>query len=195
MVALEAMERARPVIAAAIGGLGELVSDGETGLLVAPGEAEPLAASDRPRSRATSSSRRGWARRAGAARSRTFLEERCTERTELALPRGARGPLVDRERSRRHPLDTELLLGAGAPELAVALSLALPRRGGSSTFSASFAASSGGERRPVIPSRTSSGAAPVSTAATGFPASIASSSASPKPSQRAGWTSTVAPEV
>ena len=42
MVALEAMERARPVIAAAIGGLGELVRDGETGLLVPPGEAEPL---------------------------------------------------------------------------------------------------------------------------------------------------------
>ena len=44
MVALEAMERSRPVIAAAIGGLGELVRHGETGLLVAPGEAEPLRA-------------------------------------------------------------------------------------------------------------------------------------------------------
>src|SRR5213075_641806 len=43
MVALEAMERARPVIAADIGGLGELVGDGVTGLLVPPGEAEPLA--------------------------------------------------------------------------------------------------------------------------------------------------------
>src|SRR5207247_1441211 len=44
MVALEAMERARPVIAAAIGGLGELVRDGETGVLVPPGEADPLCA-------------------------------------------------------------------------------------------------------------------------------------------------------
>ena len=35
MVALEAMERARPVIAASIGGLEDLVRDGETGLLVA----------------------------------------------------------------------------------------------------------------------------------------------------------------
>src|SRR5205814_7634680 len=43
MVALEAMERARPVIAAAIGGLEDLVRDGETGLLVRAGEAEPLA--------------------------------------------------------------------------------------------------------------------------------------------------------
>src|SRR5207249_7024089 len=43
MVALEAMERARPVIAAEIGGLGELVEDGVTGLLVPPGDPEPLA--------------------------------------------------------------------------------------------------------------------------------------------------------
>ena len=42
MVALEAMERARPVIAAAVGGLLDIVSDGETGLLVPPGEVEPL---------------------------------------------------------------------------------------------------------------------------------------------------------
>src|SRR5262249_51733460 len=42
MVALEAMERARPVIAAEIGGLGELVEDGVTGVLVPPGEPEPL---------------------------------------------------------------------------------------------------------------------------------------------------------
>jgi glycosyltransferase involved in cell wall biosynthesis len=43
MIALEAMERARPVIAAAVGGLLDLVQDGETGLLVQPGAAEPLA--------------------------------------------------------------------------------------------------------------------------------------------------------
>ena len=48
MVALEAMERARPVIAAEIGGLGELVQDGVTGLLVPPGEADPLGQRDRP---------------------------------------------------------------------------------------------------------------------------------------------------
>jgi glycosyltransferase involved in cell wall biosynthesis len=43
MVALEAMERARPVIASAVGGLVDIVRDGQTGILVPPGEAEPLA--------------------------------------------------------------------------------------------------------------------------------------------------------
>jgi glycosyltransferase involved in cell wall biosynthesis len=82
MVALEAMERARPVIAAAIGGLGELVQDGETGVLVPPGEAEPLreaivrVAGDLE-----------LARRMGAAGRRRalgrFLQQFCTDRTEL----------------------------------------------------------------------------------------------------------------
>jgi glycosyltransferase involved in cell wall biosynthesis len=82
MVALEAMERARPVIAAEIGGLGELVEDGVTGLLVPPGEAEPLAdaivrlASDLPLARTM-----GEAGRRRALEQ--FLQERCTDRTEL----------------------------------------------------------------------------------------------------------------
>jgi glycosyltransferase involved in cell wall biosynthesis len=43
MVALEAMERARPVIASAVGGLPEIVEEGGTGLVVPPGEADALA--------------------------------------------------------------------------------------------------------------------------------------------------------
>jgi glycosyltransferase involved in cell wall biosynthesis len=43
MVALEAMERARPVIASAVGGLPEIVADRETGLVVPPTDAEALA--------------------------------------------------------------------------------------------------------------------------------------------------------
>ena len=43
MVALEAMERARPVIVSAVGGLPEIVEDGETGIVVAPGDVEALA--------------------------------------------------------------------------------------------------------------------------------------------------------
>jgi len=43
MVALEAMERARPVIASAVGGLPEIVADGETGLVVPSADADALA--------------------------------------------------------------------------------------------------------------------------------------------------------
>ena len=82
MVALEAMERARPVIAAAIGGLGELVRDGETGLLVAPGETEPLRrAIVELASNLDHAAQMGEAGRRRAVRD--FLEVRCTDRTEL----------------------------------------------------------------------------------------------------------------
>ena len=82
MVALEAMERARPVVAAAIGGLGELVRDGETGILVPAGEAEPLCdaivrlAGDLDLARAMGEA----GRRRALSR---FLQTFCTERTEL----------------------------------------------------------------------------------------------------------------
>ncbi len=82
MVALEAMERARPVIAAEIGGLGELVRDGETGVLVPAGEAEPLrdaivrVAGDLELARQLGDA----GRRRALAR---FLQKFCTERTEL----------------------------------------------------------------------------------------------------------------
>jgi glycosyltransferase involved in cell wall biosynthesis len=82
MVALEAMERARPVIAASIGGLGELVRDGETGLLVPAGDAEPLRAAivrlagDLPLAQEMGEA----GRRRALAR---FLQTTCTERTAL----------------------------------------------------------------------------------------------------------------
>jgi len=82
MVALEAMERARPVIAASIGGLGEIVRDGETGVLVPAGEAEPLGAAI-----VRVAGDPALARRMGeAGRQRAlsrFLQSFCTERTEL----------------------------------------------------------------------------------------------------------------
>ena len=82
MVALEAMERARPVIAASIGGLGELVREGETGLLVPPGEAEPFASAIV--SLARDLERAAEMGRAGRRRAlEDFLEERCIARTEL----------------------------------------------------------------------------------------------------------------
>ncbi len=81
MVALEAMERGRPVIASAVGGLPEIVDDGRTGILVPPGDAGALAeaivelAADRARA----------AEVGGAGRTRAlaeFSQERCTARTE-----------------------------------------------------------------------------------------------------------------
>jgi glycosyltransferase involved in cell wall biosynthesis len=82
MVALEAMERARPVIAAEIGGLGELVEDGVTGLLVPPGESEPLAgAMVRLGGNLELAAHMGEAGRRRALD--RFLQERCTDRTEL----------------------------------------------------------------------------------------------------------------
>jgi glycosyltransferase involved in cell wall biosynthesis len=82
MVALEAMERARPVIAAAVGGLGELVRDGETGILVAPADPAPLRDAI-----VTLAGDRELAGRMGEAGRRRalsrFLQTFCTERTEL----------------------------------------------------------------------------------------------------------------
>jgi len=82
MVALEAMERARPVIAAAVGGLGELVRDGETGLLVAPADPAPLR--DAIVTLAGDRELAGSMGEAGRRRALSrFLQTFCTERTEL----------------------------------------------------------------------------------------------------------------
>jgi len=86
MVALEAMERSRPVIAAAIGGLGELVVHGETGLLVEPGVAEPLERAIVEL--ATDLGRAAEMGRVGRKRALAeFLESRCVERTEALYER------------------------------------------------------------------------------------------------------------
>ena len=91
MVALEAMERSRPVIAAKIGGLGELVRHGETGLLVPPGEAQPLCdaivrvAGDLALAREMGEA----GRRRAVSR---FLQAFCTERTELLYDGALREP-------------------------------------------------------------------------------------------------------
>jgi glycosyltransferase involved in cell wall biosynthesis len=90
MVALEAMERARPVIAAEIGGLGELVEDGVTGVLVPAGEAEPLArAIVRLASNLDLAAEMGNAGRRRAVEQ--FLQERCTDRTELLYEEALNG--------------------------------------------------------------------------------------------------------
>jgi glycosyltransferase involved in cell wall biosynthesis len=81
MVALEAMERARPVVAAGIGGLAEIVVDGETGFVVPPVEAEPLAAAILRLVRDPELGRAFG--RAGRRRAlESFTQNRCTARTE-----------------------------------------------------------------------------------------------------------------
>ncbi len=86
MVALEAMERARPVVAAAIGGLSEIVADGETGLLVEPADAEALAQAlvrlVRDPARAAAMGAAGRERALAS-----FRQVRCTERTEALYRR------------------------------------------------------------------------------------------------------------
>jgi glycosyltransferase involved in cell wall biosynthesis len=87
MVALEAMERGRPVIGSRVGGLPEIV--GETGLLVPPGEVEPLRAAivelarDLPHA-----AELGRAARARALAE--FTEERCIEQTEALYRKALR---------------------------------------------------------------------------------------------------------
>jgi glycosyltransferase involved in cell wall biosynthesis len=81
MVALEAMERGRPVIVSAVGGLPEIVAHGETGLVVPSADADALAdaivelAGDLPR--ASAMGERGRERALSE-----FTPERCAARIE-----------------------------------------------------------------------------------------------------------------
>jgi glycosyltransferase involved in cell wall biosynthesis len=79
MVALEAMERGRAVVASDVGGLPEIVVANETGLLVPPGDAEALAAA--VVELASDTSRVAAFGLAGRARALSqFTQERCTQR-------------------------------------------------------------------------------------------------------------------
>ena len=107
MVALEAMERSRPVVASAVGGLPEIVADGETGLVVEPGDAEALAdAMVDARVRSLSCRRDGRSREAQGAR--VVHSGALDRRGRGALPARFQRLLVDHRRSFGHTRDREL---------------------------------------------------------------------------------------
>ena len=81
MVALEAMERGRPVIASAVGGLPEIVDDGRTGVLVPPGDVGALGAAIEQL--AGDPARAAALGAAGRVRAlERFSQARCTDRIE-----------------------------------------------------------------------------------------------------------------
>jgi glycosyltransferase involved in cell wall biosynthesis len=101
MVALEAMERSRAVVASAVGGLPELVLEGETGLLVPPDDIEALrvalvrVATDPDATAAM-----------GAAGRERALEEFPVERPAERLDAIYRAALARRNRSTAAPAST-----------------------------------------------------------------------------------------
>lgn len=78
LVAVEAMRAARPVIASRVGGLPEVVQDGETGLLFTPGDVGELVTA------LTGRSRQAW-REMGARGRQRYLDRFTAERTNSAL--------------------------------------------------------------------------------------------------------------
>jgi glycosyltransferase involved in cell wall biosynthesis len=91
VVLLEAMNYGVPVIASRIGGITDIVADGESGILVPPGEAAALAAAiDRVLGDAALARRLGEAGRARLARE--FSWEAITKRWEAVYRSVARPP-------------------------------------------------------------------------------------------------------
>jgi glycosyltransferase involved in cell wall biosynthesis len=101
MVALEAMERSRAVVASSVGGLPELVVEGETGLLVPPDDVEALrAAIVRVAANVDATTAMG------AVGRRRALEEFPAERPAERLDAIYRAALARRNRSTAAPAST-----------------------------------------------------------------------------------------
>ena len=114
LTVLEAMAAAKPVVATAVGGTPEVVADGETGLLVPPGDVDGAGAGARPaarrararapagRGRATAS--RGTVLRGGGERARARHVHRVTRLVPLHRDPGAvPDPALQRARRAARP--------------------------------------------------------------------------------------------
>jgi glycosyltransferase involved in cell wall biosynthesis len=102
MVALEAMERGRAVIASAVGGLPEIVDDGVTGVLVPPGDPGRLA--DAIQQLASDPARRAAMGAAGRMRALArFSQDRCTDAVEDLYRIALASAAGRRTRVRRRP--------------------------------------------------------------------------------------------
>lgn len=88
-VALEAMAHGVPVVAAAVGGLPEVISDGETGFLVAPGDAPAMAKHVAELLEDGTLRRRLGQAGQRDVRSRFSIEARCRALTQLYLEASA----------------------------------------------------------------------------------------------------------
>jgi glycosyltransferase involved in cell wall biosynthesis len=102
LAALEAMARARPVVASRIGGLQELVADGETGTLVPPGDVPSLRAAIAEL--AADRARREAFGRAGRERAKLYSWTRIVPRLEEVY-----GALIEgRRAASRNPGATDV---------------------------------------------------------------------------------------
>jgi glycosyltransferase involved in cell wall biosynthesis len=132
---LEAMAAGRPIVSSAIGGTDELIDDGRSGLLVAPGDAEALAAALRrliedPGMRETLA---GHAReRVERDLTRQAMAERITGIYAELRGDGGRAPRVGERlpESRRNPMLRGRDWRFALPDAELAASWRVPRPGG-----------------------------------------------------------------